>query len=107
VGAEHSRNRKIATGIDENEKTDMLRTYDEEERRKPEERNYTEEHAGRQSKGQNKMSWMDNIRTWTGLAVIGGEQTRMEECCAERVQPSEERGRIRTEHIVKWRSIND
>src|SRR6218665_477101 len=31
-----------------------------------------------------------------GAAEIGGEQTGMEECCAERVQPSD-RGWIRTE----------
>ena len=44
---------------------------------------------------------MDNIRTWTGLSIggaaeIGGEQTEMGECCAERVQPLD-RGWIRTE----------
>jgi len=44
---------------------------------------------------------MDNIRTCTRLAIgraaeIGGEQTGMYECCAERVQPSD-RGRVRAE----------
>ena len=43
MGAENGGNRKTAAGIDKKENTDILRTYDEEERRKPGERNYTEE----------------------------------------------------------------
>jgi len=36
---------------------------------------------------------------YEGAAEIGGEQTGMEECCAERVQSSD-RGWISTEHTV-------
>ena len=43
---EQSRNRKTAAGVDKKEETDILPTYDEEERIRPGERNYTGEHAG-------------------------------------------------------------
>ncbi len=46
MGAEVVRSRKTATGVDQKEETDIFRTYDEEEKRKPGERNYTGEHAG-------------------------------------------------------------
>jgi len=68
------------------------------------ESNYTGNMPGGRARGRPKMRWMDNIRTWTawtgyeGATEIGGELllTGMEECYAERVQPSD-RGRIRTE----------
>ena len=74
--------------------------YDKEARKKPGERTYTEEHAGWQSKGQteNEMDGKNLDRTgYGGAAEIGGEQTGMEECCTERVRPSDHRGHLRTD----------
>jgi len=65
MGAEQGGNRKTAAGVDKKEETDKFRTYDEETRRKPGERNYTGEHA----RGRPKMRWMGDIRTWIGLAM--------------------------------------
>ena len=104
MGAEQGGNRKTAAGVYKKEETDIFQAYDEEERRKPGERNYTEEHAGWESKRQTKNE-MDgqhqNLdRTgYEGATEIGGEQTGMEEWCAERVQPSD-RGWMRTEEQV-------
>src|SRR6218665_501148 len=101
MGAEQGGNRKTAAGVDKKEETDIFQGYDEEEKRKPGERNYTGEHAGWESKRQTKNE-MDgqhqNLdRTgYEGATEIGGEQTGMEECCAERIQRSD-RGWIRTE----------
>jgi len=42
---------------------------------------------------------------YEGATEIVGEQTGMEECCAERVQPSD-RGRLRTEQIKFKRNLS-
>src|SRR6218665_2160671 len=49
-------NRKTAAGVDKKAGTNIFRTYDEEERRKPGERNYTGEHMpGGRARGRPKM----------------------------------------------------
>ena len=77
IGAEHGGSRKTAAGVDKKEETDIFRTYDEEERTKPGERNYTGEHAGWERKGQteNEIDGQHqnlDMTGYGGAAEIGG-----------------------------------
>src|SRR6218665_2498225 len=69
MGAEQGGNRQTAAGIDKEEKTNIVRTYNEEERRKPGERIIKGNMPGGRARGKAKMRRMENIKTWTGLAM--------------------------------------
>ena len=54
MGAEQGGNRQTAAGIDKEEKTNIVRTYDEEERRKPGERIIKGNMPGGRARGKAK-----------------------------------------------------
>jgi len=71
LGDPQGGNRKTAAGVDKKEETDIFRT---EMMRKKEESLEKEiiiqgNMPGGRTRGIPKMRWMDNIRTWTGLAM--------------------------------------